>query len=188
MYTVYLVLTCCSLLGMDCTHSCTLWTSAFSNYFTWANFSLQDPNPRRGLRPIHFLGPTRFQARGKFWRYYISPNCHAIIWNVHIYVPITYTTFLKIQHIKGRSCFRSVVMNPINIHENVGLIPGPLSGLRIRCCHELQCRSQIWLGSCVAVTVAKAISCSSDSPPSLGTSICCRCALKRKKERKSIIY
>ena len=31
-----------------------------------------------------------------------------------------------------------------------------LSGLRIRCCHELWCRFQTQLGSCVAVTVAKA--------------------------------
>ena len=27
------------------------------------------------------------------------------------------------------------------------------SGLRIQCCHELWCRSQIWLGSCVTVSV-----------------------------------
>ena len=30
----------------------------------------------------------------------------------------------------------------------------PLSGLRIRRCHEPWCRSQMWLGSCVAVAVA----------------------------------
>ena len=29
-----------------------------------------------------------------------------------------------------------------------------LSGFRIRCCHELWCRSQAGLGSCVAVVVA----------------------------------
>ena len=29
-----------------------------------------------------------------------------------------------------------------------------LSELRIRCCHELWCRSQTWFGSCVAVAVA----------------------------------
>ena len=28
-----------------------------------------------------------------------------------------------------------------------------LSGLRIQCCHELQCRSQMWLGSGIAVAV-----------------------------------
>ena len=38
------------------------------------------------------------------------------------------------------------------------------SGLRIRSCHKLWCRSQVQLGSCIAVSVAKAGSCSSDSP------------------------
>ena len=28
-----------------------------------------------------------------------------------------------------------------------------LSGLSICCCHELWCRSQMWLGSCVTVAV-----------------------------------
>ena len=59
-----------------------------------------------------------------------------------------------------------------------------LSGLRIRCCGELQCRSQMRLGSHVAVAVAKASSCSLDSTPSLGTSICVGVALKRKKKKK----
>ena len=31
-----------------------------------------------------------------------------------------------------------------------------LSGLRIQCCHELWCRSQMWLGSDVAVAMAMA--------------------------------
>ena len=37
-------------------------------------------------------------------------------------------------------------------------------------CHELWCRSKMWLGSCIAVAVAG--SCSSNLTPSLGTSIC----------------
>uniref|UniRef100_A0A8C3W0J2 RNA binding motif protein 33 n=1 Tax=Catagonus wagneri TaxID=51154 RepID=A0A8C3W0J2_9CETA len=48
-----------------------------------------------------------------------------------------------------------------------------LSGLSIWSCHELWCRSQTRFGSCVAVVVAG--SCSSDSTPSLGTSMCCLC-------------
>ena len=47
-----------------------------------------------------------------------------------------------------------------------------LSGLRIGHCHELWCSSKAWLGSSVAVAVVEASSCSSDSTPSLGTSIC----------------
>ena len=43
-------------------------------------------------------------------------------------------------------------------------------------------RSQTQLGSCVAVAVVQASSCSCDSTPSLGTSICA--ALKKKEKRK----
>ena len=56
-----------------------------------------------------------------------------------------------------------------------------LPGLRIQHCHELWCRSQMPLGSygAVAVAVAVAGSYSSDSSPSLGTSI---------KKKKDIIW
>ena len=68
-----------------------------------------------------------------------------------------------------------------------------LSGLRIWHCHELWCRLQMWLGSCVAVAVVLACSCSSDSTPSLGTSICHGCGRrkdkkdKNKKEKKNMV-
>ena len=48
-----------------------------------------------------------------------------------------------------------------------------LSGLKIRCCHELWCRSQTQLRSGVAVAVTIAGSCRSDLTPGLGTSIFC---------------
>jgi len=54
-----------------------------------------------------------------------------------------------------------------------------LIGLRIQHCHEMWCRSQMQLGSCIAVAMAQAGSYSSDSTPSLGTSICLSVALKR---------
>ena len=50
------------------------------------------------------------------------------------------------------------------------LSPALLSGLRIQHCHELQCRSQMQLGSGIAVARLHDGSCSSDSTPSLGTS------------------
>ena len=50
-----------------------------------------------------------------------------------------------------------------------------LLGLRIWRCRELWCGSQTWLRSCVAVAVAQASSCGSDSTPSLGTSVSHRC-------------
>ena len=64
-----------------------------------------------------------------------------------------------------------------------------LSGLRIGHCCELRCKSQTHLGSCVSVAVAQAGSCSSDSTPSLGTSVCCGGGPKKqnkqtKKENK----
>ena len=60
-----------------------------------------------------------------------------------------------------------------------------LSGLRIRCCRKLQCRLQTQLGSDIAVVVAvaQAHSCSSNSTPGLGTSICCWCGPKKKAKK-----
>ena len=64
---------------------------------------------------------------------------------------------------------------------------GPLAslpGLRIRCCRELSCRLKRQLRSHVAVAVGQAGSCSSDSTPSLGTSISCGCGPKKTKKKK----
>ena len=59
-----------------------------------------------------------------------------------------------------------------------------LNGLRIQHCRELWCRSQTWLGSCVAVAVVMAGSFrSADSTPILGTCICCRSGLKKKGKK-----
>ena len=60
-----------------------------------------------------------------------------------------------------------------------------LSGLRIRHCRELRCRSLTQLGSRVAVAVAWAGSRSSNSTPSLGTFICHTCSLKKAKKKKN---
>ena len=46
------------------------------------------------------------------------------------------------------------------------------------------CRLQMWLRSGIAVAVAYAGSCSSDSTPSLGTSVCPECNPKKKKKKK----
>ena len=58
------------------------------------------------------------------------------------------------------------------------------SGLRIWYCHKLWCRSQMWLGFCIAMTVTSAGSCSSNSTPGLGTSMCCRREEGRKEGKK----
>ena len=63
-----------------------------------------------------------------------------------------------------------------------------LSGLRIQRCYELWCWSQTWLRSGVAVAVVEAGSCSSDSTPSLGTSICCGYGPKKTEDKKILRY
>ena len=59
-----------------------------------------------------------------------------------------------------------------------------LSGLRIQFCSELRYMLQMQLGSCVAVAVVEAGSCSSDSAPSLGASTCCGYGPKKKKKKE----
>ena len=58
-----------------------------------------------------------------------------------------------------------------------------LSELRIQHCRELWYRSQTRHGPRISVTVAQACSCSSNSTPSLGTSICFGCGPKKKKKK-----
>ena len=61
-----------------------------------------------------------------------------------------------------------------------------LTGLGIQHCRELWCRSQMQLGSCVAVAVVQAGSCSSNLTPILGTSTCfLGAALKSKTNRQN---
>ena len=57
-------------------------------------------------------------------------------------------------------------------------------GLRIRCCHELWCRSQTQFVSYVAVSVAEAGSYCSNSTPSLGTCIYRGCGPKERQKNK----
>ena len=60
-----------------------------------------------------------------------------------------------------------------------------LSGLRVQHCSELWCRSQTRFGSGVAVAVVEASRYSSNSAPSLGTSIGVGAALKRQQANKN---
>ena len=57
-----------------------------------------------------------------------------------------------------------------------------LSESGIQCCRELWYRLQ--MGSGIAVVVVQASSCSSDSTPSLGTSVCHGHSPKKQKKKK----
>ena len=59
-----------------------------------------------------------------------------------------------------------------------------LSALKIWHCRELWCKSQTRLGSGIAMALAQASNCSSDSIPSLGTSICLGCSPRKDKKRQ----
>ena len=76
-------------------------------------------------------------------------------------------------------------MQLVCIHEDEGSVPGLAQGLGIRHCCELLCRSQMQLGSVIAVAVAWASSCSSDSPHSPGTSICCGYSPKKQNNNSN---
>ena len=77
---------------------------------------------------------------------------------------------------------------PIRNHEVPVQPQASLSGLRIQCCHELWCRSQTWLRSSIAVAVVQAGGYSSDSTPSLGTSIYHRSGPRKGKKTKEKEY
>ena len=75
---------------------------------------------------------------------------------------VTTETKYKRKDMLGNSRRGSAVTNLTSIHEDVGPIPGYLSGSGIWHCPGLWFKFQTWLGSCIAVAVAVAGSYSSD--------------------------
>ena len=68
------------------------------------------------------------------------------------------------------------------ILEDTGSVPGLAQGVKNPTSWGI-CRSQVQLRSYIAVAVAQAGSCSSDSTPSLETYICHRCSQKQKTKQ-----
>ena len=67
--------------------------------------------------------------------------------------PVLWCVPYTIRYKSCSSCGGSMVMNLISMRMQVQS-PAPRSGLRIWCCHELQCGLPPWLGSGIAVAVA----------------------------------
>ena len=84
----------------------------------------------------------------------------------------------------GSSRCGSAETNLTSIHKDTGSIPDLARWLRIWHCLELWYRSQMQVGSGMAVAVVQACDYSSDSAPSLGTSMCPRCGPKKTKTKK----
>ena len=76
--------------------------------------------------------------------------------------------------IRGVPVVAQWLTNPTRNHEVVGSIPALAQWVKDPRCRELWCRLQTRLGSRGAVALVEAGGYSSDSTPSLGTSICCR--------------
>ena len=82
------------------------------------------------------------------------------------------------------------ITNPTSMHEDEGLIPGLVGGLRIQHCCELWCRSQMQLGSrhccghCWALLWCRLAAAAPVQPLAWKLPYAMGAALKRKKKKE----
>ena len=89
-----------------------------------------------------------------------------------------YNQILK--HNRNSSHCGTAETNPTRNHEVAGSVPGLAQWVK----DLVWCRWQSWLRFCIAVAVAQASNCSSNSAPSLGTSKCHEYSPKKKKKKR----
>ena len=131
-----------------------------------------------------FPGPCHFSANAGSLTHCTTRELPSIMFYLQVYL-ISCNVGKKYVSIgKWSSHCGSLITSTTSIHEDMGSIPGFTQWVKDQALPWLWCRSQMRLGSGVAVAVPQAGSCSSDSTPSLGTSICHGAALKSKKRKK----
>ena len=134
--------------------------------------------PNLSLKKSRIWNVFQVNKRGlEMVKYWIYIGILVLLAFSHLFIYIRYflTTF-KHGDLRESPLWRSG--NKASVRMQVQSL-ALLSWLRIRCCCcELWCRLQTLLESHIAVVVAG--SCRSYSSPTLGTSICSECSLKKK--------
>ena len=109
-------------------------------------------------------------------------------WNIHQYfqtlkqcwsTEIFMAEIIYFKELQIRSSCYGWLRTRHSVCEDLGLIPGLTWWFK-----DLTLQAAVWLGLGIAMTVGIGLSCSSSSTPSPGTSICCRCGPKKKKNHR----
>ena len=124
-----------------------------------------------GLQETHLKVKDTYKLKVRGWKkiFHMNGKDREAVVAILISDKIDFKTKSIKKENFGSSLCGSVVNEP-DLRIQVQFLAS-ISGLRIQHCCELWYRLPMWLRSCIAVAVVQASSCSSDSTPSLGTSI-----------------